>query len=183
MAVPASGQLSLGKVYRELIYDNYNASTSISGVSASLKNMSTGATETLNTSGSTLVPDGSAPHKMSEWRGYDHDASTATAPTVTTGTVSWNSSEVVIEANGNVSSDGGATITQRGFAYSTTTTTPTSPIQTATGTTGLMSADINVIQSSSSYNMYVRAFATNSVGTSYGVTRTVTVPRSRGGFP
>lgn len=183
MAVPASGQLSLGKIYRELIYDNYDASTAISGVSASLKNMSTGATETLNTSGSTLVPDGSAPHKMSEWYGYDHDASTATAPTVTTGIVSWNSTEGVINALGSVSSDGGATVTQRGFAYSTTTTTPTSPTQSATGTTGPMSADIFVIQGSSSYNMYVRAFATNSVGTSYGVTRTVTIPASRGGFP
>lgn len=182
MAVPASGQLTLGKIHRELIYDNYNASTA-PGSNVSLKNMSTGVTETLNTSGSTLVPDGSAPHKMSEWYGYDHDASTATAPTVTTGIVSWNSSEGVIEALGSVSSDGGASITQRGFAFSTTTTTPTSPIQTATGTTGAMSADIFVIQGSSSFNMYVRAFATNSVGTSYGVTRTVTVPRSRGGFP
>jgi hypothetical protein len=117
MAVPASGQLSLGKIYRELIYDNYNASTSISGVSASLKNMSTGVTETLNTQ--SLRPDGSTPHKMSEWRGYDHDVSTASAPTVTTGIVSWNSSEEVIEAFGSVSNDGGATITQRGFAYST----------------------------------------------------------------
>jgi hypothetical protein len=39
MAVPASGQLSLGKIYRELIYDNYDASTAISGVSASLKEL------------------------------------------------------------------------------------------------------------------------------------------------
>ena len=48
MAVPASGQLSLGKIHRELIYDNYNASTA-PGSNVSLKNMSTGATETLNT--------------------------------------------------------------------------------------------------------------------------------------
>lgn len=179
MAVPASGQLSLGKIYRELIYDNYNASTFISGVSASLKNMSTGVTETLNTQ--SLMPDGDAPHSMSEWRGYDHDASTASAPTVTTGIVSWNSSEGVIEAFGSVSNDGGATITQRGFIYSTTSTTPTSPALVVSGTTGSMSADIFVIQGSSSYNFYVRAYATNSVGTSYGVTRTVTVPAGSGG--
>jgi hypothetical protein len=119
---------------------------------------------------------------MSEWRGYDHDYSSASAPTVTTGIVSWNSTEGVINALGSVSSDGGATVTQRGFAYSTTTTTPTSPTQSATGTTGPMGADISVIQGSSSYNMYVRAFATNSVGTSYGVTRTVTIPAGRGGI-
>lgn len=183
MAVPASGQLSLGKIYKELIYDNYDASTSISGVSASLKNMSTGVTETLNTQ--SLMPDGTAPHKMSEWYGYDHDASTATAPTVTTGICGWDSTNNDIDASGSVSSDGGSTITQRGFCYSTSNPPTTSNATvTVSGTTGAMSANIPVIQLSSSYNMYVRAYAINSIGTSYGVTRIVTVPASRrgGGF-
>lgn len=180
MAVPASGQLSLGKIYRELIYDNYNASTSISNVNASLKNMSTGVTETLNTQ--SLRPDGNTPHKMSEWRGYDHDASTATAPTVTTGICSWDSTNNDINAFGSVSSDGGATITERGFCYSTTNPpTTSSGTITVSGTTGTMSADLPVLQAGSSYNMYVRAYAINSVGTSYGVTRTVTIPASKGG--
>lgn len=180
MAVPASGQLSLGKIYREIIYDNYSASTSISGVSASLKNMSTGVTEILNTQ--SLRPDGDAPHKMSEWRGYDHDYSTTTAPTVSTGLCGWNSSNNNIDALGSVSSDGGATITERGFCYSTTNPPTTSSGKTTvSGTTGIMSASFFALQFSSSYNMYVRAYAINSVGTSYGVTRTVTVPAGRGG--
>ena len=54
-------------------------------------------------------------------------------------------------------------------------------MRSVSGTTGIMSATIYVIQTSSSYNMYVRAFATNSVGTSYGVTRTVTIPAGSGG--
>lgn len=184
MAVPASGQLSLGKIHRELIYDDYNASTA-PGSNVSLKNMSTGVTETLNTSGSTLVPDGSTPHKMSEWYGYDHDASTATAPTVSTGIVSWDSTNSDINALGGVSSDGGSTITERGFCYATSSPPTTSnATKTVSGTTGPMSADLIVLQTSSSYNMYVRAYAINSVGTSYGVTRTVTVPAGRGGgFP
>lgn len=179
MAVPASGQLSLGKIHRELIYDNYNASTA-PGSNVSLKNMSTGATETLNTA--SLRPDGIAPHKMSEWYGYDHDASTATAPTVTTGICSWNSTNYWIDALGSVSSDGGATITQRGFVFSTTNPPTTSSGKTTvSGTTGTMSASLPVIQFGSSYNMYVRAYAINSVGTSYGITRTVTIPASSGG--
>ena len=125
MAVPASGQLTLGKIYRELIYDDYNSSTSVSGVNASLKNMSTGVTETLNTS-SASIPDGIAPHKMSEWYGYDHNTSTATAPTVGTGLCSWNSTSNKIDAFGSVSSDGGSTITERGFVYSTTNPPTTS---------------------------------------------------------
>ena len=178
MAVPASGPLSLRGIRREVAYSNYTQAVSILNIS--LSDVSTGVNGTLNTS--SLRPDGSTPHKMSEWRGYDHDTSTATAPTVTTGICSWNSTDNHIDAVGGVSSDGGATVTQRGFAYSTTTTTPTSPTQSATGTTGPMGADISVIQGSSSYNMYVRAFATNSVGTSYGVTRTVTIPAGRGGI-
>jgi len=184
MAVPTSGQLTLGKIYRELIYDDYNASNSVSGVSASLKNMSTGVTETLNTSGATLVPDGSVPHKMSEWYGYDHDASTATAPTVTTGIVGWNGTNSEIDAIGSVSSDGGSTITERGFCFGTSNPPTTSNGKaTVSGTTGTMSASFAVPQGSSSYNMYVRAYAINSIGTSYGVTRTVTVPGVKGGFP
>lgn len=179
MAVPASGQLTLGKIHRELIYDNYNASTA-PGSNVSLKNMSTGVTETLNT-GSTSIPDGSTPHKMSEWYGYDHDVSTATAPTVTTGFCTWDSINSDIDASGNVSSDGGATITERGFCYATSTPPTTSnATTTVSGTTGNMSANLPAIQFSSSYNMYVRAYAINSVGTSYGVTRTVTVPGSGG---
>lgn len=179
MAVPASGQLSLGKIYKELIYDNYDASTA-PGSNVSLKNMSTGVTETINTSSSSK-PDGSAPHKMSEWYGYDHDASTATAPTVTTGICGWDSTNLDIDALGSVSSDGGSTITERGFCYAVTNPPTTSNTTvTVSGTTGLYSANLPAAQFTSSYNMYVRAYAINSIGTSYGVTRTVTVPASSG---
>ena len=178
MAVPASGQLTLGKIHRELIYDNYNAPTA-PGSNVSLKNMSTGATETLNTA--SLRPDGSAPHKMSEWYAYDHDYSSASAPTVSTGICGWDSTNNDIDALGSVSSDGGSTITQRGFCYATTNPPTTSNgTVTVSGTTGIMSANLPAIQFASSYNMYVRAYAINSVGTSYGVTRTVTVPGSGG---
>ena len=179
MAVPASGPLSLRGIRAEVTYSDYTQLSSI--VNISLSDVSTGVNGTLNTS--SLRPDGNTPHKMSEWRGYDHDYSAATAPSVSTGICGWDSTNSDINALGSVSSDGGATITERGFCYSTTDPPTTSSGKTiVSGTTGTMSADLPAIQFSSSYNMYVRAFATNSVGTSYGVTRTVTVPGSRGGI-
>lgn len=179
MAVPASGPLSLRGIRREVSYSNYTQPVSILNIS--LSDVSTGVNGTLNTSGSTLVPDGNTPHKMSEWRGYDHDASTATAPTVSTGICSWDSTNNDINALGNVSSDGGATITERGFCYSTTNPpTTSSGTTTVSGTTGAMSANLPAIQFTTSYNMYVRAYAINSVGTSYGTTSTVTVPGTGG---
>lgn len=179
MAIPASGPLSLRGIRREVAYSNYTQAVSILNIS--LSDVSTGVNGTLNTS--SLRPDGSTPHKMSEWRGYDHDYSTITAPTVSTGVCGWNSNNNNIDAFGSVSSDGGATITERGFCYSTTNPPTTSSGKTTvSGTTGIMSASFFALQFSSSYNMYVRAYAINSVGTSYGVTRTVTVPGSRGGF-
>jgi len=180
MAVPASGPLSLRGIRAEVTYSDYTQLSSI--VNISLSDVSTGVNGTLNTS--SLRPDGNTPHKMSEWRSYDHDYSATTAPSVSTGICGWNSTNNLIDAFGSVSSDGGATITQRGFVYSTSNTSPTtgnSAMRSVSGTTGIMSATIYVIQTSSSYNMYVRAFATNSVGTSYGVTRTVTIPAGSGG--
>lgn len=178
MAVPASGPLSLRGIRREVSYSNYTQPVSILNIS--LSDVSTGVNGTLNTSSSSR-PDGSAPHKMSEWYGYDHDASIATAPTVSTGLCGWDSTNNDIDAVGSVSSDGGSTITERGFVYSTTNPPTTSSGKTTvSGTTGTMSANLPAIQFSSSYNMYVRAYAINSIGTSYGATRTVTVPASTG---
>jgi len=185
MAVPASGPLSLRGIRREVAYSNYTQPVSILNIS--LSDVSTGVNGTLNTSVLASVPDGNAPHKMSEWYGYDHDASTASAPTVSTGICGWDSTNNKISALGGVSSDGGSTITERGFCYSTTNPPTTSSARTTlSGTTGLMSASFPVLQFISSYNMYVRAYAINSIGTSYGITRTVTVPGSGGpgiGFP
>ena len=179
MAIPASGPLSLRGIRAEVTYSDYTQLSSI--VNISLSDVSTGVNGTLNTS--SLRPDSNTPHKMSEWRGYDHDYSATTAPSVSTGICSWDNVNSNINALGSVSSDGGATITERGFCYSTTDPPTTSSGKTTvSGTTGTLSANLPAIQFSSSYNMYVRAYAINSVGTSYGVTRAVTVPRVRGGI-
>lgn len=90
MAVPSSGELSLFKIAKELEfsdnsgYDNSMPYSiyrdSVNGATpVSLTNMSTGAGgfDAINT-GSSSKPNGSAPHGMAEFYGYDHDASSIT---------------------------------------------------------------------------------------------------------
>ena len=71
MTVPASGQLSLQGLYNEVDDGTYPGSGSNTDVS--LKNISTGGNPpgvAINTSSSSK-PDGVAPHKMSEFYGYN----------------------------------------------------------------------------------------------------------------
>ncbi len=71
-------------------------------------------------------------------------------------------------SGGNVISDGGAAITVRGVYWSTSpapTTALTSKL-TATGTTGTFTSNLTGLADNTKY--YLRAFATNSMGTAYG---------------
>lgn len=88
------------------------------------------------------------------------------APTVTTQAVS-DIAGTTATGNGNVTSDGGASITERGVCWNTGGTPTTSDSKaTASGTTGAYTASITGLSVSTLY--YVRAYAINSVGTSYG---------------
>ena len=72
MAVPSSGQLSLLAIKNEIDESDYTAGVSYSNVS--LKNLSDGTDDTINTDNDAADrPDGSAPHAMSEFYSYDHD--------------------------------------------------------------------------------------------------------------
>ena len=72
MAVPSVGALSLLGIRNEIGDDNYSSGTSRTNIS--LKDLSDGSVETINTANaSSDRPDGSAPHSMSEWYAYDHD--------------------------------------------------------------------------------------------------------------
>jgi hypothetical protein len=71
-------------------------------------------------------------------------------------------------SGGNISSDGGATITERGVVWSTSQN-PTIALSTKTsdGTgSGTFTSNISGLAANTTY--YVKAYATNSVGTSYG---------------
>ncbi len=89
-----------------------------------------------------------------------------TTPTVTTAAVT-NISFTTATAGGNVTSDGGATIIQRGVCFSTSQNpTTANNIVTATGTTGSFTCNLSGLTDNTTY--YVRAYAINSQGTSYG---------------
>ena len=87
-------------------------------------------------------------------------------PTVTT-TAATQVTETTAVTGGNVTSDGGATVTERGVVYSTShnPTTSNSKVKNGTGT-GSFTCNLTGLQANTTY--YVRAYAVNSKGTSYG---------------
>lgn len=93
--------------------------------------------------------------------------SAITLPTLTT-TTATAIAHTNTTTGGNVTNDGGGTVTARGVVYSTTTS-PTIALSTKTtdGTgTGTFVSSIEGLTADTNY--YVRAYATNSAGTSYG---------------
>jgi hypothetical protein len=96
----------------------------------------------------------------------------AAMPTVTTSTVSsitYNSAS----GGGNVTADGGATVTARGVCWSTSASPTIGDSHTSDGTaTGAFTSSITGLTQGTLY--HVRAYATNSVGTSYGGDSTFT---------
>ena len=79
MAVPSSGPISMLGLAREKVYDNYS-STSTPTAPYSLLDLTTASDSVMNiaidatNTNSPSYPNNTAPHAMSEWRSYDHDA-------------------------------------------------------------------------------------------------------------
>lgn len=88
-------------------------------------------------------------------------------PTVTTQAVTGITSSQAT-GNGTVVQDGGSADTVRGFVYSSVTLNPTlsDSVQTAGSGVGVYNATLAGLTSSTTY--YVRAYATNAIGTGYG---------------
>jgi uncharacterized protein (TIGR02145 family) len=90
-----------------------------------------------------------------------------TVPQLTTTTIA-NVTLTTASSGGNITSDGGEAVTARGIIWNTTTA-PTTDLSTKTtdgaGAGIFSSAIINLIPSST---YFIRAYATNSVGTAYG---------------
>ena len=103
--------------------------------------------------------------------------SSASLPTVTTGTVS-NIAATSATCGGNVTSDGGATVSARGVCWSTSQNPTVSGSHTTDGSgTGSFTSNITGLTANTTY--YVRAYATNSAGTAYGAEvsfTTTTIP-------
>jgi uncharacterized protein (TIGR02145 family) len=96
-----------------------------------------------------------------------------TVPVVTTNTID-SITTTTARSGGSVTSSGNATISARGVVWSTSPN-PTVALTTKTnnGTgTGAFTSDITGLNPGITY--YIRAYATNSVGTAYGAERTFT---------
>jgi len=97
-------------------------------------------------------------------------APTSAAVTATTATL-----------GGNVTADGGATITERGVVYAATATNSDPLIGglgvvkvTTTGTTGVFTVPVSLLAAGTGYSYSYRAYAINSQGTSYSSAATFT---------
>ena len=96
----------------------------------------------------------------------DEGSSSQSVPTVTTSSVS-SIGTTSATCGGNVTSDGGATVTARGVCWSTSQNPTISDSHTTNGTgTGSFTSSLTGLAQNTTY--YVRAYATNSVGTAYG---------------
>jgi uncharacterized protein (TIGR02145 family) len=97
---------------------------------------------------------------------------TVQVPVLTTSAVG-SVTPITAECGGNISSNGGATVTARGVCWGTAATPTIADNKTTDGTgTGSFTSAITGLTASTTY--YVRAYATNSKGTAYGDTKTFT---------
>jgi hypothetical protein len=99
------------------------------------------------------------------------------APTVITTSPATNISTTGSDLSGNVTSDGGSTITGRGIVYSLTSTNSAPQIGgsgvtqlTTSGTTGTYTVSASSLSVNSQYSY--NAYAINAIGTSYGTVNT-----------
>ena len=126
-----------------------------------------------------IIPAGSNGSVLTMSNGKPTWGNAVSAPTVTTATPSSITSSTAV-FGGNVTGDGGATVTSYGICYSTTSNPTTANSTVAVGSgTGSFSTTVTGLSASTTY--YVRAYATNSAGTSYGsqvviTTLNVTLP-------
>jgi N-acetylneuraminic acid mutarotase len=100
----------------------------------------------------------------------------STLPEVTTEKVR-GITQISAQSGGNVIDDGGAEVTARGIVWATNQNPTTSSDKTSNGTgTGSFTTIINGLTANTTY--YIRAYAINSEGTSYGEERdfTTSVP-------
>ena len=102
----------------------------------------------------------------------------ANLPSVTTSDPT-NVSSTTATVGGNVTSDGGAAVTERGVVYSTSQNPTTSSSKKTSGSgTGSFSVSLSGLSKGTTY--YVRAYAVNSKGTSYGEQKSFATKNSSG---
>ena len=104
-----------------------------------------------------------------------------TSPTVTTNDVSSVTSNSAV-CGGNVTSAGNGTVTERGVCWSISENPTINDSHTNDGTgTGSYTSNITNLTENTTY--YVRAFATNEIGTAYGEQKTFTTEQDSPNAP
>ncbi|MBS0658396.1 MAG: tail fiber protein [Verrucomicrobia bacterium] len=110
---------------------------------------------------------------------HTHSLPVASSPPTVTSPTATGVTGVAATLGGNVTSDGGATISARGVVYAPTATNGNPQLggggvlsATATGTTGVFTVNVASLTPGTSYSY--AAYATNSVGTSYSTVGTFT---------
>ena len=102
-------------------------------------------------------------------------------PALTTSTIS-NITETSAQSGGTITTDGGATISARGVCWSASPNPTIADSHTTDGTgTGIFSSNLTGLACGIDY--YVRAYATNSVGTAYGEQETFSTSNCPEGSP
>ncbi|MTV48290.1 hypothetical protein GJ688_04740 [Heliobacillus mobilis] len=95
-------------------------------------------------------------------------------PTVTTDSTVSNVTAMGATVGGNVTSDGNATITERGIVVSTQTDPSTSDTKVAASSAAIGTFTVNLTGLEPATTYHYRAYATNNQGTSYGSDKTFT---------
>jgi len=106
--------------------------------------------------------------------GNELSFTTASAPTLAATTTVTAITSSTGTSGGSVTSTGGAALTAVGVCWSTSANPTIANSFTNNGTTATFSSDMTGLTASTTY--YVRAYATNSVGTSYGSQVSFTTP-------
>jgi len=112
--------------------------------------------------------------------GYGNEVSFQTSPVAVPTLITTDASgitQTTVTSGGTISNDGGATITERGIVYGTSTNPTTSDTKVASGSgTGSFSVNVTALTPNTAY--HIRSYAINSAGTGYGnnITFQTTVP-------
>jgi len=147
---------------------SWSVATSATNIAAATVNVTVTTNLNSNNTYFALVAEGDL-YQIDYWY-IDNISITSgggsTTPTVTTTAASSITTSSAV-SGGNVTADGGATVTERGICYATTAnpTTANSKVVTGSGT-GTYTSTMTGLAASTLY--YVRAYAINANGTSYG---------------
>jgi hypothetical protein len=152
---------------------NYGESTSLTVTGADNYQWSDDSGNISNEASITINPTATTTYTVTGINQYSCTGTTNVTvtvnflvPSISTDEIS-NITETTAICGGNVTFDGGATVTARGVCWSTTQNPTTNDSHTIDGSgTGRFTSSITGLTPHTTY--YVRAYATNSIGTSYG---------------